>query len=106
MGVPVFLTAKRPSSVGVIGGQLQPRDPGDVMTRAMAVLMQTKNGGIAVNRPNDIDAEFVSQSLGFVDDVEFLQAMPEQLIYLRSAACLARRFLGQQRCDSHSVSRL
>lgn len=117
MGLLSFLTAKRPRTVGVIGGRLQAcdlkksncvcsqhelegrdpgphyvppftfeGDPGDAMTRIIAVLMQQKNCRIVVNRPDYLHAEFTSETLGLIDDVEFLLTMPEHQIQVRSAS--------------------
>lgn len=128
MGLLSFFTAKRPGSVGVIGGQLQAcdrsrsncvgsqhapegrnpgphdvppfafeGDAGDAMTRVIAVLMQQKNCHIAVNRPDYIHAEFSTPLMGFVDDVEFLLALPEQVIHIRSASRLGLSDFGVNR---------
>ncbi|MES2683141.1 MAG: DUF1499 domain-containing protein [Pseudomonadota bacterium] len=128
MGFLSFLTAKRPSTVGVIGGRLQAcdldksncvcsqhklegrnlgphyvqpfafeGDPGDAMTRIIAVLMQQKNCRIAVNRHDYLHAEFSSDTLGFIDDVEFLLSIPEQVIHVRSASRLGLTDFGVNR---------
>ena len=128
MGLLSFLTAKRPATVGVIGGRLQPCDPersncvcsqhklegrslgphyvqpfpyvgdaGDAMTRVIAVLMQQPHCYIAVNRPDYIHAEFSTEKLGLVDDVEFLLSAPEQVIHVRSASRLGMTDFGLNR---------
>lgn len=119
MGLLSFLTAKRPATVGVIGGRLQAcnveksncvcsqhkldgrdlgphyvqpfpyeGDAGDAMTRIIAVLMQQKNCRIVVNRPDYLHAEYTTEMLGFIDDVEFYLSAPEQVIHVRSASRL------------------
>lgn len=128
MGLLSFLTAKRPATVGPMGGRLQAcdpeksncvcsqhkaegrnlgphyvqpfsfeGDPGDAMTRVMAVLMQQANCRIVVNRSDYLHAEFVSGTLGFTDDVEFLLALPEQVIHVRSASRLGLTDFGVNR---------
>jgi len=128
MGLLSFFTAKRPATVGLIGGQLQAcdlsrsncveslhapagrnpgphyvppftfeGDAGDAMTRVIAVLMQRKSCRIAVNRPDYIHAEFTTAVMGFVDDVEFLLAQPEQVIHIRSASRLGLSDFGVNR---------
>ena len=129
MGLLTFLTAKRPATVGVIGGRLQAcdvrksncvcsqqpggqghvmgpheiqpfsfeGDAGDAMTRVIAVLMQQGNCHIAVNRPDYVHAEFTSDKLGFVDDVEFLLSQAEHVIHVRSASRLGLSDFGVNR---------
>lgn len=128
MGLLSFLTAKRPTTVGVIGGRLQPCNPdrsncvcsqhklegrdlgphhvqpfayegdaGDAMTRMIAVLMQQKNCRIVVNRPDYLHAEYSSETLGFIDDVEFHLSAPEQVIHVRSASRLGFSDFGVNR---------
>ena len=128
MGLLSFFTAKRPGSVGLVNGQLQPCDPdksncvcsqhgqpgrnlgphyvqpfpftgdaGDAMTRVVAVLMQRDKCYIAVNRPQYIHAEFTTDTLGLVDDVEFLLDQPKQVIHVRSASRLGVTDLGINR---------
>ena len=128
MGLLSFLTAKRPATVGVIGGRLQAcdpdksncvcsqhklegrslgphyvqpfafeGDPGDAMSRVMAVLMQQKNCRIVVNRPDYVHAEYTTETLGFIDDVEFLLSAPEQVIHVRSASRLGLTDFGLNR---------
>lgn len=128
MGLLSFLTAKRPATVGAIGGSLQACNPdksncvcsqhkpegrslgphyvqplayegdaGDAMTRMIAVLMQQKNCRIVVNRPDYLHAEFTTETLGFVDDVEFLLSAAEQLIHVRSASRLGLTDFGVNR---------
>lgn len=72
-------------------------DPGDAMTRVIAVLMQQKNCQIVSNRPDYVHAEFTTEGLGFIDDVEFLLAAQEQLIHVRSASRLGLTDLGLNR---------
>lgn len=128
MGLLSFLTAKRPATVGVIGGRLQPcnveksncvcsqhklqgrdlgphyvqpfpyaGDAGDAMTRIIAVLMQQKNCRIVVNRPDYLHAEYTTETLGFIDDVEFYLSAPEQVIHVRSASRLGLSDFGINR---------
>ena len=128
MGLLSFLTARRPATVGVIGGRLQSCDPdksncvcsqhkqegrslgphyvqpfayegdaGDAMTRLIAVLMQKKNCRIVVNRPDYLHAECMSETLGFIDDVEFYLSAPEHLIHVRSASRLGLTDFGVNR---------
>lgn len=128
MGLLSFLTAKKPASVGVIGGTLQPcdarksncvcsqhsvegrtqlphyippfpyvGDPGDAMTRVIAILMQRENCQIVVNSAHYIHAEFETSGLGFVDDVEFLLVASEQVIHVRSASRLGITDFGVNR---------
>ena len=61
-------------------------DPGDAMTRVIAVLLQSPNCRIISSRSDYIHAEFTSTILGFVDDVEFLLAASDSVIHVRSAA--------------------
>ena len=107
MGLLTFLTAKRPSTVGAIGGRLQAcnvrksncvcsQQPGG-QGHVIAVLMQQANCHIAVNRPDYVHAEFTSDKLGFVDDVEFLLSQAEQVIHVRSASRLGLSDFGVNR---------
>ncbi len=128
MGVFSFLTAKRPKTVGALGGHLQPcdpdksncvcsqhqaegrhlgphyvqpfafeGDPGDAMSRVIAVLMQRRNCKIVSNRPDYVHAEFSTEVLGFTDDVEFLLSAQEQVIHVRSASRLGLTDFGVNR---------
>jgi len=72
-------------------------DPGDAMSRVIAVLMQQKNCQIVSNRPDYVHAEFTSGGLGLRDDVEFLLSAEEHVIHVRSASRLAVSDLGINR---------
>lgn len=67
------------------------------MTRVIAVLMQQNNCRIVVNRPDYIHAEFVTGSLGLIDDVEFLLDAAQHLIHVRSASRLGVTDFGVNR---------
>jgi len=72
-------------------------DPGDAMTRVLAVLMQSPNCQIISNRSDYIHAEFTSGIMGFVDDVEFLLSVAENVIHVRSASRLGLSDFGVNR---------
>lgn len=71
-------------------------DPGDAMTRILAVLLQMKNCRIITNQPGYLHAE-ITAGLGTVDDLEFLLSAPDQLIHVRSASRLGLSDLGVNR---------
>lgn len=72
-------------------------DPADAMTRVLAVLLRSPQAEIRVNRPDYIHAEFTTEMLGFVDDVEFLLSAAEQQIHVRSASRLGLTDFGVNR---------
>lgn len=72
-------------------------DPGDAMTRVLAVLMQAAHCRIVSNRSDYIHAEFTSSFFGFVDDVEFLLSAAERVIHVRSASRLGLSDFGVNR---------
>lgn len=72
-------------------------DPADAMTRLVAVLLQQKNCRIISNRSDYLHAEFAGNTLGLVDDVEFLLAAEDHLIHVRSASRLGMSDFGLNR---------
>ena len=72
-------------------------EPGDAMTKVIAVLMQQPNCRIVTNTKQYIHAEFESPALGFVDDVEFALSISEQVIHVRSASRLGLSDFGVNR---------
>lgn len=72
-------------------------DPGDAMTRVLAVLMQQPGCQIVVSQPDYIHAEFSVGKLGLVDDVEFLLSPQERSIHVRSASRLGVTDFGVNR---------
>lgn len=72
-------------------------DPGDAMTRVLAMLMQRDLCKVVTNTPTYIHAEFRSKTLGLVDDVEFLLSDAQKVIHIRSASRLPIPDLGANR---------
>ena len=72
-------------------------DGADAMTRVIAVLMQQKGCSIVTNTQNYLHAEFKSEKLGFIDDVEFLLSPDELVIHVRSASRLGLSDFGVNR---------
>ncbi len=128
-GDTVF-AGKRPSKLGVTEGRLAPprrspncvssqADPADAVhyvapirfiggpLDAMATLRKIVEGAdrtlVVRHEANYLYAEYKSNLLGFVDDVEFFASEKEGVIHMRSASRLGRRDFGVNRERIESV---
>jgi len=61
------------------------------------LLKNTENAKIITQKPNYINAEFTSDLMGFVDDVEFYLDQQNSVIQVRSASRLGESDLGVNR---------
>ncbi len=61
------------------------------------LIKNTENAKIITGKPNYIYAEFTSDLMGFVDDVEFYLDQENSLIQVRSASRLGESDLGVNR---------
>ncbi|MBP0001335.1 MAG: DUF1499 domain-containing protein [Cyanobacteria bacterium SID2] len=71
--------------------------PEDTIERLKNILKSTDNTQIVVEKPNYLYAEFTSNIMGFIDDVEFLVDDDEALVHVRSASRLGESDLGVNR---------
>lgn len=64
----------------------------------LSKLIQTEMGGrLVTQNPNYLHAEFQSQLLGFVDDLELHQPDGSKVIHVRSASRMGKSDLGVNR---------
>lgn len=71
--------------------------PGDAMTRLLAVLLDEPRCTLITQTRDYVYAEFQTDLLGMVHDVEFLNAPEESVIHVRSAARFGPSDLGMNR---------
>jgi uncharacterized protein (DUF1499 family) len=121
--LPFNLAGNRPANLGVKAGQLAPcpgspncvvsqgaadadhaiaplaysGEPAAALTALKAVVAAMPRTTIVESTDNYLYAEFASQLLGFVDDVEFYLDAAEGVIHVRSASRLGQSDLGVNR---------
>jgi uncharacterized protein (DUF1499 family) len=71
--------------------------PGDAMTRLLAVLLEEPRCTLVTQTRDYVYAEFQTDLLGMIHDVEFLVAPAESVIHVRSAARLGPSDFGMNR---------
>lgn len=122
-GLGSFLAGQRPSYLGVKEGKLSPcpaspncvvsqgatdaehaiaplqytTDPTTAMAKLKSVIESMPRTQIIEQTDNYLYAEFTSQLMGFVDDVEFYFDPTESIVHVRSASRLGESDLGVNR---------
>lgn len=71
--------------------------PGDAMTRLLAVLLAEPRCSLVTQTRDYVYAEFRTDLLGMIHDVEFLVAPAESVIHVRSAARYGASDFGMNR---------
>ena len=117
-----LLSGKRPADLGVRNGNLKapPSSPNAVSSQASggyhqiaplaykgspeqamkalkAIIESTPNARIVEMKPDYLYAEYTSELMGFVDDVEFYVPPKGKVIHVRSASRLGHSDLGVNR---------
>lgn len=80
-----------------------PDSPNQAIQRLQAILETQDNAEIITAEPDYLYAEFTSNIMGFVDDVEFWADSNENVIQVRSASRLGESDLGVNRQRIESI---
>ena len=119
-----MFAGKRPSRLGLTGGRLAPPrrspncvssqadasdaqhcilplkftgDPLEAMATLRKIVEGTARAAVVKHAATYLYAEYKSQLMGYVDDVEFFASEQEGVIHVRSASRLGRRDFGVNR---------
>jgi uncharacterized protein (DUF1499 family) len=118
-----LFSGKRPSTLGIVDGQLQPvragtqntvsshadnayskiapfsasPNPAETFKRLKTLVAASPGARVITQDERYVHAEFATPTLGFVDDVEFLLDSKAQLIHVRSGSRLGIKDFGVNR---------